>query len=271
VKSGVTVYGKILIPITRTSNMKSLVEFVDHFLRRGGEITFLHVIASDIMTISPVEWRRAMSTISTTHLLSASEGMRVDYRVRNSRSVVRGILDEADAGGYDLILLASSTYRKRLKHIFGSNVDEIIKNTRVETVVFRYKDDLPMKYGRILIPTSGYQHSVSAARLAARLYKKHESEITVLYVGDDKNEAARALKPVSDSLNEAGIKHRSLNRKGPVVETILDEADRGYDLMMIGATERLAYHQFLLSSISDRLVKRSPCPVLMVKSIGNKK
>ncbi|HTX44591.1 MAG TPA: universal stress protein [Methanocella sp.] len=264
-------YGKILIPITRTSNMKFLVEFVDNFLKPGGEVTFLHVIASDMMTISPVEWRRAMSTISTTHMLSASEGMRVDYRVRNSGSVVSGILEEADAGGYDLVLLANSTYRKRLKHIYGSKVDEVIKNTKVEAVVFRYKDDVPMKYDKILIPTSGYHHSVSAARMAAKLSKKHGSDITVLYVGDDKGEAVRALKPVSDSLNEAGVKHRSLNRKGPVVETILDEADRGYDLMMIGATERPIYYKFLLGSTADRLVKRSPCPVLMVKSIGDKK
>ncbi len=263
-------YGKILIPITRTSNMKFLVEFVDHFLGAGGEITFLHVVASNAIVISPAEWRRAMSTISTTHMLSASEGMRVDYKVKNSSSVASGILEEADAGRYDLILLATSTYRKHLKHIFGSTVDEIIKNAKVETVVFRFMDDREMKYDKILIPTSGYQHSVSAARLAAELYKKHGGEVTALYVGENKDEAARALKPVSDCLKEAGVRHRALNRKGPVAETILDEADRGYDLMMIGATERPLYYQFLLGSTADRLVKRSPCPVLMVKSIANK-
>ncbi len=262
-------YRKILIPITRTSNMKFLVEFVDHFLEPGGEITFLHVITSDTITISPVEWRRAMSTISTTHLLSASEGMRVDYKVKNSRSVASAVLEEAEAGHYDLILLAASTYRKHLKHIFGSTVDEIIKGAKVETVVFRFRDDLEMRYDKILIPTSGYQHSVSAARLAVKLYKRHASEVTALYIGDDRDEAARALKPVCDNLSGAGVKYRALNRKGPVVETILDEADRGYDLMMIGATERPGYYQFLLGSTADRLVKRSPCPVLMVKSIAN--
>ncbi len=250
--------------------MKFLVDFVDHFLRPGGEITFIHVIASNTITISPAEWRRAMSTISTTHLLSASEGMRVDYRVKNSGSVTSGILEEADSGGYDLILLATSTYRKHLKHIFGSTVDEIIKRSKVETVVFRFRDDLEMKYDRILIPTSGYQHSARAASLARELYKKHGCEVTALYVGEDKDEAARSLRPVIDSLNDAGVKHRALNRKGPVEETILDEADRGYDLMMIGATERPVYYQFLLGSTADRLVKRSPCPVLMVKSIANK-
>ena len=102
---GANVYSKILIPITRTSNMKFLVDFVNHFLKPGGEITFLHIIASDLFTISPAEWRRAMSTISTTHLLSATEGMRVDYKVKKSLSVASGILDEAESGKYDLILL----------------------------------------------------------------------------------------------------------------------------------------------------------------------
>lgn len=249
------------------SNMKFLVDFVDHFLKPGGEITFLHIIASDLFTISPAEWRRAMSTISTTHLLSATEGMRVDYRVKKSLSVSSGILEEAAAGGYDLTLLANSTYRKRLKHIFGSNVDEIIRRSNAETIVFRYMEDKAMGYNKILIPTSGYQHSVKAAMLAEQLHKKHGSEVTVLYVGE--NNAAEALKPVSDQLHAAGIAHRSLHRKGPVVETILDEADRGYDLMMIGATEKPQYQKFLLGSTADRLVKRSPCPVLMVKSTNN--
>ncbi len=248
--------------------MKSLVDFVDHFLRPGGEITFLHIIASDSLTISPVEWRRAMSTISTTHLLSASEGMGIDYKVKNARFVAQGILDEAAAGKYDLVLLANSTYRKHLKHIFGSNLDEIVRKSKVEAVVFRYRDDQPMRYDRILIPTSGYQHSLSATRMAEELHRKHDCSITVLYVGEGNEDAAQALKPATDSLNAAGVKHRALHRKGPVVETILDEADKGYDLMMIGATERPVYYQFLLGSTADRLVKQSPCPVLMVKSVG---
>jgi nucleotide-binding universal stress UspA family protein len=199
---------------------------------------------------------------------AATEGMRVDYRVKNSLSIASGILEEADAGNYDLILLATSTYRKRLKHIFGSNLDEIVRRARVETIVLRYMEDKAMSYKKILIPTSGYQHSVGAAMLAAELYRKHGSDITVLYIGESNEDAANALKPVSQRLNAAGIKHRALHRKGPIVETILDEADKGYDLMMIGATERPAYYNFLLGSTADRLVKRSPCPILMVKSVG---
>ena len=38
--------------------------------------------------------------------------------------------------------------------------------------------------------------------------------------------------------------------------------------MMIGATERPAYQEFLLGSTADRLVRDAPCPVLMVKTVG---
>jgi probable Kdp system regulatory protein len=264
-------YSNILIPISRTSNLKFLVDFVNDFLSPGGEITLLHIFTSSLFSISPAEWRRAMSAISTTHLLSATDSLGVNYRVRNAGTVASGILDEAGTGKYDLVLLANSTYHKRLKHIFGTKVDEVIRRSAIETAVLSYHDDRPLQYKKILIPTSGYQHTVKAAMLAEVLSKKYGSEVTALYVGENKDEAANALRPVTDSLAASDVKYRALFRKGPVVDTILDEADKGYDLMMIGATERPMYYQFLLGSAADRLVKGSPCPVLMVKSVRDVK
>jgi probable Kdp system regulatory protein len=264
--SGEAVYHNILIPIARTSNLKFLIDFVNDFLAPGGEMTFFHVFTSDVLSISPGEWRRAMSAISTTCRLSATEGMCINYRVKNARSVASGIVDEAGTGKYDLILLSNSTYRKRLKCIFGNKMDEVIRNANVETTVLRYRDDRPVSYKKILIPTSGYHHTARAARLAEIVSKKYDSDITVLYVGESHDDASIALRPVIEVLTTAGVRHRALFRKGPVVETILDEAGRGYDLMMIGATEGPKVPNYLLGSIADKLVTKSPCPVLMVKS-----
>lgn len=259
-------YGNILLPVSRTTNLKFLVDFTNVFLKPAGSVTFLHVITSDKFSLSPAEWRRVMSVISTTHMLSMTEGMCIDYKVRNSPSIVTGILDESKADEYDLILFANSTYRRRLLSIFGNKVDDVIRGTDIETAVLSYQDDRPMSYRKILLPTSGYQHTVKAAAIAVELSKKHGGEITVLHVGEDREAAAKAIQPVLESLDEPGIRHRALFRKGPVVETILDEADKGYDLMMIGATERPAVYQFLLGSTADMLIKKSPCPVLMVKT-----
>lgn len=259
-------YGNILLPVSRTTNLKFLVDFTNIFLKPAGSVTFLHVVTSDKFSMSPMEWRRAMSVISTTHMLSMTEGMCINYKLRNSASVVTGILDESKADDYDLILFANSTYRRHLLSIFGNKVDDVIRNSNVETAVLSYLDDKPMNYRKILLPTSGFQHTVKAASIAAELSKKYGGEITVLHVGEDREAASKALQPILNSLNASGIPHRALFRKGHIVDTILDEADKGYDLMMIGATERPQLYQFLIGSTADMLIKKSPCPVLMVKT-----
>jgi nucleotide-binding universal stress UspA family protein len=63
------------------------------------------------------------------------------------------------------------------------------------------------------------------------------------------------------------VKGRPLFKSGPIARTILDEAQHGYDLMMIGATERPAYQEFLLGSTADRLIHDAQCAVLMVKTV----
>lgn len=262
-------YKKILIPVSRTTNMKHIMEFVNHFLAADGKITFLHVTVSNIIPISPGEWRKALNAISTTHMLKAEGGMEVYYAVKNSSSIGTGILSEIRSGDYDLVLFANSTYRKHLNHLFGNKIDEIIRSSPVETAVFSYRDDMPLKYDRILVPTSGYKHALRAARMAEVLSKKYGGEITVMYVGLKEDDPKAILEAIATDLKSNGIKHRIVFRTGPVVDTILTEAEKGYDLMAIGATERQQPYNFIIGSTADRLIKKSPCPVLMVKTVNS--
>jgi len=248
--------------------MKYIMEFVNHFLHAGGKITFLHVTVSSVIPISPGEWRRALSAISTTHMLKAEGGMEVFYAVKNSSTIATGIIEAVSAGDYDLILFANSTYRKHLNHLFGNKIDEVIRSSPVETAVLSYRDDMPLRYDRILVPTSGYKHALRAAKMAETLSMKHGGEVTVLYVGTDDDDPKAILDPIASDLKISGVRDRMVLRSGPIVETILNEAAKGYDLMAIGATERQQYYNFIAGSTADRLIKKSPCPVLMVKTIN---
>lgn len=258
-------YDSILIPVSRTTNMKSVLEFVNQFLNEGGRISFLHVLESDALPVSPGEWRQALNAISTSHLLASAA--EADYKVRKAESIVAGILDQAGRDRYDLILFANSTYRKHVNHLFGNKIDEVIRRSPAEVVVLSYRDDMPLKYRKILLPTSGYRHALRAARLAEALAERHAGEITVLYVGADGDDLKDVFGPISGDLKAKGLKHRIIFRHGPVVDAIVDEAGKGYDLTMIGATERPAYYQFVTGSTADRLIKKLPCPVLMVKTL----
>lgn len=261
-------YNNILIPISKDSDMKVIVDFLNNFLSPDGEITLLYIITSDKLPISAVEWRRAMGVVSEAQVLSIERGLEINYLVKNARSVVQGILDEASETKYDLIFFANSTYGKRRESIFGSKIDEVVRKSATETVVLRYIKDEPLKYGKILVPTSGYKNALRAVRMAEALAARSKGEVAVMYVGSNISDADKVLDPLVADIEKKGVKARKIFAKGVPADAILEEARKGYDLMMIGATERPYYYQFLLGSTADRLVREAPCPVLMAKSLA---
>lgn len=268
-------YNRILVPIARDTNMSLIMGFVENVLNPGGEVTVLYVIPSEKLPVSAVDWRQAMGAISEAQALSIARNMEVEYKVKNNRSIAQGILREAASVAYDLILMSApraapeaAPKPARRGRLFGSKIDEVVRKSAVETVVLSYLPDQPLSYNKILIPTSGYRHALRAAKIAGDLSWKHGSQITVMYVGSRKEEGNTVLNPIVSDIEAGGGKARPLFESGPIADTILNEARKGYDIMMIGATERPAYQEFLLGSTADRLVKDAPCPVLMVKTAG---
>jgi nucleotide-binding universal stress UspA family protein len=260
-------YNRILVPIAQNTNMSLVMGFVENVLNPGGEITLLYVIPSDKLPVSAVDWRQAMGVISEAQALSIARNMEVNYKVKNNPSVAQGILKEAASTAYDLILMSTPKEARRGR-LFGGKIDEVVRKSAAETVVLSYLSDRPLSYDRILIPTSGYRHALRAAKIAEDLSRKHGSQITVMYVGSRKDEADAVINPLVSDIEANGGKARPLFESGPIADTILAEARKGYDIMMIGATERPAYQEFLLGSTADRLVRDAPCPVLMVKTAG---
>lgn len=258
-------YDRIIVPIAQNTDIKLIMGLVDNLLHPGGEITLLYVIPSDKLPVSAIEWRRAMGVISEAQALSMDRNMEINYKVKNNPSVAQGILKEAASTSYDLVLM-STPQEARKGRLFGSKIDEVVRKSPIETVVLSYPENMQLSYKKILIPTSGYRHALRAARIAEDLAKKHGGEITVLYVGSRSDEAEAIIHPLISDIEANGVKARSLFAVGPIAETILNEAKQDYDIMMIGATERPAYQEFLLGSTADRLIRDAPCPVLMVKT-----
>ena len=159
---------------------------------------------SSMIPVSPVEWRKALNAISTSHMLAAESNLRVNYSVKNAASVVGGIIEEAESSDHDLILFATSTYRKHTKRLFGNKIDDVIRKTKVETTVISYNDDRPMAYNRILLPTSGYRHALRAASMAEILLKKYGGEVTILYVGGGNDDTTEVFRPITTIFNNGG-------------------------------------------------------------------
>lgn len=79
----------------------------------------------------------------------------------------------------------------------------------------------------------------------------------------------RQLQKIADSLREAGIETTALLLQGATAKKILDEAAKlAVDMIVVGSHGRGAMLQMLVGSVSEGVLRKSTCPVLVVPTQG---
>lgn len=138
-------------------------------------------------------------------------------------------------------------------------------------------------YKHILIAADGSDNSVRAANEAVKLARMStDTFIEVLLVIDPdriRDEVLHStnheeiefyrqerLQPVLDVLSGAELQPKLTTVKGEPGPTIVKYADaNNVDLIVIGTRGLNALQEFVLGSVSHKVVKRAHCPVLIVK------
>jgi nucleotide-binding universal stress UspA family protein len=147
-------------------------------------------------------------------------------------------------------------------------------------------------FRKILLPTDGSRHSAEAARIAAEVATRHSGTVQPLVAveyqfveGEDlpaevsatikqriQQRADRALAEANRIIQEAGGRSEGGEvAEGAPAEVILKRANEGaYDLIVMGSRgvslER-GYDR-LIGSVAERVLHRTPCPVLVIRAPG---
>ena len=75
----------------------------------------------------------------------------------------------------------------------------------------------------------------------------------------------RQIQAIAERLRKQDLDATALLVHGPTVETILKKAsDLGIDMIIAGSHGRSAVFQLLVGSVSEGLLRKSRCPVLIV-------
>lgn len=138
-------------------------------------------------------------------------------------------------------------------------------------------------YDRILVPTDGSDTAAAAVERAVDLARRYGATVRGLYVvdvadlgltapadpgraGPELREAGeRALEAVVDAADRAGVAAEAEIAAGVPHAEILDAVDAGgVDLVVMGTHGRTGLSRALLGSTAERMVRRSPVPVLVV-------
>ncbi|MBP2898899.1 universal stress protein [Escherichia coli] len=138
-------------------------------------------------------------------------------------------------------------------------------------------------YKRILLAADGSNNSVRAAKEAAKIASLIQgSMIEIFYVAD----MSKVKSEVLHSVNQDEIKQKRLEKLRPVIQeigklnvnnqtkiivgdpgpAIVEYANKElFDLVVIGNRGLNTLQEFVMGSVSHKVVKRVQCPVIVVK------
>ncbi|WGV27022.1 cation:proton antiporter [Halotia branconii] len=136
---------------------------------------------------------------------------------------------------------------------------------------------------RVLIPTSGGPNIQLAAQLVGHMAHQNSIEVTALYALSDKqpqSKVRRTATQVKDTAAEQALTSVTEEMQLPTdttlqtktesgrskVEVIVNEANKNYDLIVLGASEQTRGQKALFNLLVDRVVQEAPCATMVVKS-----
>lgn len=138
-------------------------------------------------------------------------------------------------------------------------------------------------YDTILVPTDGSSAVVEAVERAVDLAERYDATVHALYVVDSsaygtldtstsvvvdalEDEGETAVNYVADEAEAAGVPVETAVVTGTPHRTIMDYVDdHDVDMVVMGTHGRRGFDRFLLGSVTEKVVRTAPVPVLTVR------
>ncbi|MGQ0606074.1 MAG: universal stress protein [Candidatus Nitrosotenuis sp.] len=139
-----------------------------------------------------------------------------------------------------------------------------------------------MVFSRILVCCDGSKYSEKAINLACAVAKKHDSDLTLMYVVDKTTKsdilagaeytkilrkyAQETLESAQKIAKSQGIVPNLITKEGNIANEIIQYSKASKtDLIVVGSKGLGAVLRFVLGSISSKIADHSLCSVLIVK------
>ena len=187
-------------------------------------------------------------------------------KVSTRGNPVRASLDHIDKQQPDLVVLATRGRQGLPRWLKPSMAQAIARRTHVMTLfvpsgcrgIVSIDGDIHLR--RILLPVDhepDAQEAVTRAVRVAEAFGDDTVEIVTLHVNGD--DFPRFERPPSPACT-----WKETRREGDVATAILSAAQEEMDLIIMPTEGRQGFVDALRGSVTDRVVRGSPCPVLAV-------
>ncbi len=271
---------EILVPVANPATAKPLVTLAAQLVRgeENARVAALKIVTTPLnLPLSVAEETLLAGGPSQDDLLrraakhGVAAGARMEILLRAAHGVASGIMAVARSRPRTRLVLLGWHGPLVLSRIRSSVDKEVVRKAPCDVAVLLNRG--LEKVRRVLVPAGGGPHARLGLRLAWNLIEEEAgAELVVLRVllppgeVDLAAEQAALEHLIRGELAEVDGRVRGkVVRAASVVGGILGEAQEGYDLLIIGASEEWSLRNWLFGAIPDVVAERASCSVLLVK------
>jgi len=253
-------YKRILIPISNPKNAEYILKAAINMLDKDGALVLLGVLLTRESFPDQTRSYRDKSKL-VIHLtkLAQEQNVRVIPEVINASSVRDAIIEQIARHDVDLTILGYSQRSPLYKIRYGDIIYPIMRDAPSEVILSSLKNESAFK--RILVPSAGYKHSLTAVKIADALVGSTAGDITVLHITEE-NESN-----IANDLEQLALQYENVRvevQTGPVVEQIIKIA-KDYDALIMGASERSRGARVIFGTVVDKVIERAKSNVFIVR------
>lgn len=269
---------KILVPLSDMRSAREMINVAGALMPilpggRRGRVVALGIVeipeeVDFSQGVRPAQaHRQKLGRISRK--MARSPDLEVGTLVRVSRQVWQGIAEAAREEESDLLLLPWKGSTENTGAIFGTTIDEVVKNPPCDIAMVRQQ---PLgNCRRILLPVRGGPHAALALRLAVGLAERFDGIVTALRVippGVTAEEVESEKENFESFLASVPSQrvHSVFRVSDSVSEAIMAESC-GHDVVVMGASAAPSPGEpYLFGSIAERVARDAERPVIVVKT-----
>jgi len=202
-------------------------------------------------------------------------------------SPASAILDEAEHGEYDIIVVGAHILGGFFDRFTGSTMKKVATKASTNVLVVQERR---ITLDHILVCTAAREVDQSLIEKSAQLAKGTDANVTMLYVTDPMPGMYTGLETMEETLAELlltdtvqanelnwsvqyledeGVEAKLKLRQGIVTDEIHHEVHKNdYDLVIVGAqTENNFWNELLVGSITGDIVELSSSSVMVVRTL----
>lgn len=274
---GESQYGEILLPLTEDRPSRGLINLATALAqgRPGIRLTGLKIVPVPY-NLSLVEGQKQLHRhparyrhpLDQTLHQSQTHGVELETRVQVARNTDSAIVAIAQHQPQTHLVVLGWQDDDQAGRFAPSINRQVINNAPCDVAVLR--DRQLEQIQRILVAVTDNPHALTGLHLARYLQQATAATLLVFHVVNptaDRQEAENTVRQwvEAEFSTDREAVQVQVEPADSVEQGILAEAGQGYDLVIMGSSERWFLQRWLFSATADSVADKAPCSVLLVR------